>query len=254
MSVRVSAWVFDQSEATGNDRLILLALADEADDDGTNAYPSIERLARKARINRATTIRAIQRLEAAGELVVRRPETHGRGHHNTYVIVMGRTCPETSQTATLSDNEKRNEKERKGPETSHLARPNPKTLRPVDPKPENLLSADADEFDEFWSIYPRRDERKRAAAAFAKARKRADLATIIAGAARYRDDPNRAAQFTKQAPTWLNGDCWNDPPLPPRVGARPARTDDAIKSAFSRIHDRYNGDNPVETESKAIGP
>lgn len=83
-------WVMFESPATGNDRLVLLMVADEADDDGANAFPGIDRIALKARVSRATAIRSIGRLEAAGELLVKRPETHGRGRHNRYVVVLGR--------------------------------------------------------------------------------------------------------------------------------------------------------------------
>ena len=42
------------------------------------------------------------------------------------------------------------------------------------------------------------------------------MAQILAGAIRYRDDPNRVDQFTKYAEGWLNADGWEDEPLPPR--------------------------------------
>jgi hypothetical protein len=44
--------------------------------------------------------------------------------------------------------------------------------------------------------------------------KRADADTIIAGADRYAQDPNRQEQYTKYAEGWLNGDGWLDEPLP----------------------------------------
>jgi len=86
MSVRVMAAVFDKSEATANDRLVLLAIADEADDDGSNAYPSIDRLGHKVRLPKRTVRRCIDRLEALGELEVIRPVSQGRGHYNRYVV------------------------------------------------------------------------------------------------------------------------------------------------------------------------
>jgi hypothetical protein len=52
---------------------------------------------------------------------------------------------------------------------------------------------------------------KRAAQkAFLAALKRATAEDVIAGAERYRDDPQRKPDFTKHATTWLNGDCWLD--------------------------------------------
>lgn len=91
MSVRAMAWVFhDCAVTTSTDRLVLLALADEADDDGLHAFPSVDLLAVKARVHRATALRAVARLEAGGELLVLRPSTRGRGKHNRYALCLGR--------------------------------------------------------------------------------------------------------------------------------------------------------------------
>lgn len=88
MSLKCQSWVYQYSEARGNERLILLAIADEANDDGTNAYPGIATIAHKARVNERTTMRCIASLERDGRLIVIRPDIKGRGHHNTYVVVM----------------------------------------------------------------------------------------------------------------------------------------------------------------------
>jgi len=85
------------------------------------------------------------------------------------------------------------------------------------------------QFLEFWKVYPlRRDKRKAEKAwrnAVARLGANADArAALIAGAIRYRDDPNRLAEFTKYAEGWLNGDGWEDEPLPSRLprGIEPA--------------------------------
>lgn len=83
-------WVFMHSPATGNDRLVLLAIADEADDEGLNARPGVRRIAAKSRAHVSTASRCTARLEAGGELLVLRPETRGRGRYNRYAVVMGR--------------------------------------------------------------------------------------------------------------------------------------------------------------------
>lgn len=90
MSVGVMSWVWQHSSTSGNDRLALLCLADEADDDGGNCYPSMERIAAKCNVDKGTAIDAIKRLEALEEILVLRPERRGRGHHNRYVLVLGR--------------------------------------------------------------------------------------------------------------------------------------------------------------------
>lgn len=80
--------VFHHSQSTGNDRLVLLAIADEANDDGGNAFPSMRRLALKANCNKDTVSEAIKRLEALGELEVKRPTKRGPGQYNQYRVVV----------------------------------------------------------------------------------------------------------------------------------------------------------------------
>lgn len=68
MSVRVITWVWDHSVSSGTDRLVMLALADNADDRGA-CWPSMLTIARKARISERTARRSVRTLEELGELV-----------------------------------------------------------------------------------------------------------------------------------------------------------------------------------------
>ena len=85
MSVRVMQWVWEHSRATGIDRLVLLAIADNANDDGGNAYPGMATLMAKTRLPRSTIYEAIRRLIALGEL---ERTTPSRGRHRTVYRVM----------------------------------------------------------------------------------------------------------------------------------------------------------------------
>lgn len=80
----------------------------------------------------------------------------------------------------------------------------------------------AQSFLDFWAVYPiHRDKRKAFKAwrnAIARLGATADAnAILIAGAIRYRDDPNRVPSFTKYGEGWLNADGWEDDPLPFRL-------------------------------------
>ena len=76
-----------------------------------------------------------------------------------------------------------------------------------------------DEFNEFWSNYPRRDQKRPAFMAWQKAIKHTNPETIIEGAARLSSDPNLPEKTYIRLPsTWLNGDGWEDGPLPERAG------------------------------------
>lgn len=72
MSVKVSSWVWEHSQSKGNDRLVLLAIADVAGDDGrAEAYArSVSHLAAKTQLSPSTVRARIGSLVELGELVV----------------------------------------------------------------------------------------------------------------------------------------------------------------------------------------
>lgn len=105
MSVRTMARVWEFSQHKGNDLLMLLAIADFADDDG-KAYPSVNTLAEKCRMLGRGANKVLAALRASGELEIRQNE--GPKGTNLYRIVLAphalsnRTPP--VQMDTLSEN------------------------------------------------------------------------------------------------------------------------------------------------------
>lgn len=95
-------------------------------------------------------------------------------------------------------------------------------------------------FEEFWSAYPRRRDRRKAERAFKAALKRADADDIIDGAHRYNTDPNRIEQYTKYAEGWLNADGWLDEPLPPRTDGPRYRNGQPLQGADLRAAENAN--------------
>jgi len=69
MSVAATNYVWTQSPAEGADRLVLLALADFADESG-NCFGSWGKLEEKTRLARATVARCLRRLQDRGELIM----------------------------------------------------------------------------------------------------------------------------------------------------------------------------------------
>jgi hypothetical protein len=69
MSIRVMAQVWGDSQQSGGKLLVLLALADYANDEGV-CWPSIESLAAKARLSERQTQRVIRELESSGEVKI----------------------------------------------------------------------------------------------------------------------------------------------------------------------------------------
>ncbi|WP_257890975.1 helix-turn-helix domain-containing protein [Rhodococcus sp. USK10] len=80
-------WVLDSAPVTDSTQaFVLLCLADYANDDSGVCWPSLARIAARARCSGSTARRAIRKLEDAG-LVIRQETTNGRGT-NRYKIVM----------------------------------------------------------------------------------------------------------------------------------------------------------------------
>jgi hypothetical protein len=96
MSIKVMAWVWDRSPVAGTELLMLLAIADQTNDDGRDAWPSIDNLAKRTRLNRRTVQRVLQRLTAAGHIAI---EEGGGRRRNRYWIVM--TNPVDNQANTV---------------------------------------------------------------------------------------------------------------------------------------------------------
>lgn len=84
------ARVFNKSKATGIDRFVLLSIADNAWDDGSNAWPSIKRICYKTGLGRRTVQRAINSLIQMGELErIERP-----GHSSFYNVLITDEWPD----------------------------------------------------------------------------------------------------------------------------------------------------------------
>ena len=90
MSVKVMAQVWDVSEAVGNARLVLLAIADSCDHDGTNAWPAVATIAKKTLLSERTVQRKIKELVSLGELRVVPGPSHIRWDRrpNGYEVVL----------------------------------------------------------------------------------------------------------------------------------------------------------------------
>ena len=97
------------------------------------------------------------------------------------------------------------------PETASGERP----LAAVERHTKNVQKPDLEsDFDQFWKVYPRHEDRAKAFKAYTKARKDgAAPEEILKGAKRYSQliqAENTEKQFIKLGATWLNGKCWEN--------------------------------------------
>lgn len=230
MSVQAMGWVFENMpDTSAGAKLVLLSIANHCGADGKDAWPSLETLAKEARLSRRQAIRCVNELAASGHIVVHKgggPTRQG-GATNLYEIpgvVTGRhpvTRPEVVTSTTEPS-------DISGTEVVTPMSPEPRTNRP---EPSTVIDSD---FDRFWKTYPRKVGKRTARAAFRRAALRASLDQILGGAARYRDDRNRDEAFTAHPTTWLNRDGWADDPEPARSNGKPPPADYAAMAREMR--------------------
>lgn len=93
-------------------------------------------------------------------------------------------------------------------------------------KPEARKNNARAEFDDWYDAYPHKVGRAAAEQAFIKARRKADLQTLLDGLARYKREKPADRNWCNPA-TWLNQDRWLDapagtgPPGKPHLTYRP---------------------------------
>lgn len=96
MSIKRMTAVWEDSQHKGSDLLLLLALADNADDRGY-CWPGIDYLADKIRMTKQSVINISERLEESGELYIE----HNRRHGNRYLVTVGLKDDEIGETLRI---------------------------------------------------------------------------------------------------------------------------------------------------------
>lgn len=246
-----SAWVTAIRERVFQspaEKLLMMTLADYIDGDD-ECWPGNARLAPEVGVEQRTIRRCLARLEDVGVVErLRRPRREdGRGRLTDVIrflwdgfqnlpLVHPDPPDQADKMSPRSDPTKRTSRDDQADIHDPTKRtfmtapsirtpsvePPQRTNPPNPPAPAELvlMSAPPREplgFDEFWDIYPRKAGKVDARKAWTTATKATSSALIIAGALRFRDDPNREAGFTKHPATWLRSGCWDDDPIPSRL-------------------------------------
>jgi hypothetical protein len=239
------AAVFDHSRTTGTARLVMLAIANEANRDGLCAHYKRSQSALQAAANCSgdSVRRGVVQAVELGELVVLR-KGDGRASTDYQIVLPG--LGEGSQSATPQPPIEGSQSATPAPANRD---PRGSTTRPPSSRSIPVLPGTTGDdaplvpvvasvsFEDFWSAYPRHHERANAERAWVKAVAKVDPAVIVQGARRYALDPNRVDQFTKHPATWLNGGCWDDDPLPKRAhdANRPRREPSIVNGAVMDV-------------------
>lgn len=102
MSVKWTARIWEHADLKGSDLLMLLAVADHANDEGV-CWPKVKTLATKARLSTRQAQRVLQRLEDDGYMI--RDNIGGRGNATNYVLQEPERWPKKGD-ATMSPKKK----------------------------------------------------------------------------------------------------------------------------------------------------
>lgn len=249
MSIRVMTRVWEHSGHKGSNLLLMLALADNANDDGI-AWPGQKYLADKIRMSERTVRRLVGELVESGELEVL--EQGGSGPRATTMYRI--TVRDKADKMTAIENDqggqddlpKADTRVRKGghsyvrrtviepsdkpsytPHTPQGGDVNAsdvsdtpgddpaETTKPKRRKAGELLPEDAERFDRWWAIYPRKEAKATARRAWDRIRPDNDLTdqmiTAVSVQAKANDweQPDRR-QFIPLPASWLNAERWND--------------------------------------------
>ena len=222
----VPNWLIRDTDASIYAISVYAALASRQGKGGI--YPSHKTIARDARCSERQVRRALDELEELGMVErMRRTNKSGRAS-NGYVLYHHGKLTEgeeferevTAREAATSEEVTAREAAGNGLERQSAPyieeEPLKKNPYPYSPQPANELES---AFSTFWNIYPRRAGKQAALKAFVKAAESAGSEVVLAGARRFRDDPNLPEpKFVPHPATWLNQGRWEDDPLPPRGG------------------------------------
>lgn len=260
-------------------KAVLRALADYADDDGSNVFPSVPRLAFEVGITDRSARDQLRTLESMGciALVERqrgtRPNVYridlarlqemaandaGSGSQPTLGrnVVPGGTWFRAEAGSVEGGTSFRLGRNVVPPETSliHQGENTHVAERGSVPAKRRSQRGDDPAFNEFWAAYPRNADKGHGRKAWATAIRKADPATIIAGARAYaakvarEETPER---FIAHASTWLNGERWEDgetggttgpsAPALPLSGPAPSVTRDEWLKRAKQYHDPIRG-------------
>ncbi len=209
MSVYISAQVWANSPLSGDKLLILLALADCANDEGI-CWPSQISLARRARCSERWARKVIDNLISEKEIEILQGG-NGRGNSSRYQLLkylpLGK---KEEQGSPFGQNEKEDLCDIKGDlcddKGGSVVPPNHK-----EPSIEPSISPMTG-FDEFWKLYPRKEAKQKSIDSW-KTKKYAKISNLIIeslsgqlAAGMWSGD----LKFVPLPTTFLNGKRWED--------------------------------------------
>jgi hypothetical protein len=201
MSLAHISAVFAHSKTRGGARLVMLAIADRANEKDGRAWPGMEDLSQRTGLSRAACWRAINAAEALGELKIER--YRGPHHTHRYTIILPncfKMQPFQNETSTVSKRNINCFKMKRKPEGTR--------------RNHHSSSSGDDGFRVFWELYPRKVGKKAALDAWQKCNGTMppiETLTERIKAATESDAWQRdEGKYIPHPATWISGHRWED--------------------------------------------
>lgn len=201
----VPNWMVRDENVPGRDVLVYASLASRSGLGGI--YPSQQTIAKETQLSERTVRTALRELEELGVIqrVTRRATKRGRstGLTTMYTLTPNGNLADEEEPAIIAGRSEGPATEEEGTGKSEQVA----LLIEVEPVEVEPLA-----FDDFWAVWPKKNSKRDAERAWAKAVKSVDPAVIVAAARAYAESPHRPSlQFVPYGASWLNGERWADP-------------------------------------------
>lgn len=215
MSLRTLSWAWEQELTNPTQKLVLLALADHADDNGT-CWPSMNLIADRCLLSTRQVQRIAADLEQHG-LISRERRRRPDGSLGTYTYRLNMSVPQSGTTGHPCPVDHRTPV---SPTTGHTCPVDHRT--PVSGQNRNTrttIEPENDHFCRFWQVYPRKIAKQKCARWWTR-NATTEVALILDGAHRWADywqQSNTEPKYIPHPYTWLTQERWYDDPPPVTV-------------------------------------
>lgn len=211
MSIKALNWAWEQATTSSGQKLVLLALADHANDDG-HCWPGMKRIADKCAMSARQVSSHVANLEKAGLVSLNR-RIKDNNQYSTYDYQLnfasGSLLPAEADFQRKPTSGTQQKPTSGGPaEADFRTEPSVKNRKK---EPSVSSSSDDDGFKDWWKLYPRKVGKGQAYKAFKAAKKKTSLETLMEKVAEYKQIMDgEPEEYIVHPSTWLNGERWED--------------------------------------------
>lgn len=239
MSVQASTWAWAQLTTSSGQRLVLLALADTADDTG-ECWPGVRRICEKTQLSERQVRSHLDALEAA-ELLDRSRRRRPDGTLGTYTyrlaMATGSAQPQAAHRRPSGSPPPLDQRQ----PTAAQNRQHITVSEPSENTPSAELELRRDRFAELWLAYPRKVGKPQAERAYRQVAAEHDA--IMAGLERWVTywAEHSEPRYVPHPTTWLHRRGWEDEtptPGPRRRAGTVQATVDTAQQVLEQLRQR----------------